>query len=272
MTIVEQSLYQPVPDMDALRDIKAGYQELQVDEDHPLHDEPLVNITDYGIAGQAYYSRNNAATGEPVEGVSENVYVRRTVAEKLHRINSGLQDSVMKKFFDGEVELYVEEGLRSVALQTKLYEQVFPDLIRAQQGDVDDDELERLRSRLIAKPSANSPHAASAFDLTLRYRQESRRYVPGADVQLGQVDGDTSDVVYPDYYEKNPPKNAIELLARTNRRAFYAVMTGEAFGEPTGFVNNPTEWWHWGFGDKLSARIAGQDMAFYSGIDSVHNA
>jgi len=47
-------------------------------------------------------------------------------------------------------------------------------------------------------------------------------------------------------------------------------MTGAAFGIETGFQNNPTEWWHWGRGDQLSVRLAGQDTAVYSLAEQTH--
>jgi len=83
-------------------------------------------------------------------------------------------------------------------------------------------------------------------------------------VEMGRTDGDTSKRANPDYYEMHSPHTPQEVLALRNRRAFYAIMTGAAFAIDTGFQNNPTEWWHWGRGDQLSARMAGQVTAVYS--------
>ncbi len=41
-------------------------------------------------------------------------------------------------------------------------------------------------------------------------------------------------------------------------------MTGKAFGVDTGLVCNPTEWWHWGSGDQLAAKVRGDNEAYYS--------
>ena len=45
--------------------------------------------------------------------------------------------------------------------------------------------------------------------------------------------------------------------ARTNRRLLYWVMT------EAGFANNPTEWWHYSWGDQLWARLMGRPHAHY---------
>lgn len=198
--------------------------------------------------------------------------LRKTLAEKLGYINERLKDPAITDFFSGQVELYVEDALRPYKLQKKLYEEVFPALIKKQNPGISDEELESRLQELIAKPSKDedrpSPHATGgAVDVILRYRQNTLDYVQGSEVPVGHVDGDTSRRVYPDYFEHGPPRSKKEIVAQRNRRAFYAIMTGEAFGIDTQLQVNPTEWWHWSYGDQMWAKLSDQPTALYGQAD-----
>lgn len=265
----ENNLLIPVPLMEELRQRKQGYNSLPIDTAHPLYGEPVVELSDYGIAGQAYYSRPNAATGVAVDGVDPELYLRKSVAETLAKINASLANPAITEFFGSEIELWVEDALRPVALQKRLYEEVFPKLIHGQNYGISEQAMQKRRGQLIALPSYDprrpSPHATGgAVDLSLRYKQASLGYVAGVTVELGHTDGDTSERANPDYYEQHQPQTETAQVAQRNRRALYAIMTGAALGFETALINNPTEWWHWGRGDQLSAQVEGQASAYYS--------
>ena len=49
--------------------------------------------------------------------------------------------------------------------------------------------------------------------------------------------------------------------AQANRRLLYWVMTEAEF------ANNPTEWWHYSWGDQMWAKLAGQSAAHYGGCN-----
>jgi len=267
--LLEEALLQPVPIMNGLRELKIGYNKLPINTTHPNFNEPLVDIADYGLAGQAYYSRPNAATEQPVPGVPTNMYLRQSVAETLARINTALRNSVFDNFFGGEVELYVEDALRPVSLQTQLHDELIPALLRKNHPDMSDDEVTERVKNLIAVPSSDpkkpSPHATGgAFDIILRYKQGTSHYVSGSQVPMGHIDADTSDRILPDYFELHEPQTDEDKIAQRNRRVYYAIMTGKVFGVDTGLVCNPTEWWHWGTGDQLAAKVRGDDSAYYS--------
>lgn len=267
--VIEEALLQPVPDMDELRERKKGYNELPIETTHPKFNEPVVDIADYGIAGQGYYSRPNAATGDAVPGAPGSLYLRKSVAETLARINSTLQNPVFSQFFGGEVELYVEDALRPVSLQTRLHDELIPALLRKNHPEISDGDVAERVKDIIAVPSSDptkpSPHATGgALDIILRYKQPSPAYADGSNVPVGHFDGETSARINPDYFEQHEPQTEEEHQAQRNRRAYYAIMTGAAFGVDTGLVNNPTEWWHWGTGDQLSAKVRGDTTAYYS--------
>jgi hypothetical protein len=53
----------------------------------------------------------------------------------------------------------------------------------------------------------------------------------------------------------------ISELAKMHRRVLSVAMTG------AGFVNYPTEWWHWSYGDKYWALLRGESAAIYGSIE-----
>lgn len=268
----EEALYQPVPNMGELRERKKGYNELPIDTTNTLFSELVVNIADYGIAGQAYYSRPNAATEQAVPDAPTTLYLRKSVAETLAKINDSLNNPAITAFFGGEVELYVEDALRPVALQTRLHNELIPALLRKNHPDMSEEAILARRKDIIALPSSDpskpSPHATGgALDVALRFKQPTESFVKGSNLPMGHVDGETGDRINPDYFEQNSPETEADKVAQRNRRAYYAIMTGAAFGVNTGFVNNPTEWWHWGRGDQLSAKVNGDKVAYYSLVE-----
>lgn len=273
--LIEEALLQPVPNMDGLRERKRGFRELPIDRNHPMFNEPVVDIAEYDIAGQAYYSRPNATTGEAIPGVPTNLFLRKSIAKELARINAALHNPVVTDFFGGGVELYIQDALRPVSLQKRLHDEFVPALLRKNHPGMSDEEIAERIKDIIAVPSADpskpSPHATGgAVDVVLRFKQDiSAGYVQGSRVPVGHVDGDTSARIAPDFFEQNEPQSDEDKLARRNRRAFFAIMTGAAFGIDTGLVNNPTEWWHWGLGDQLSEKVRGSKTAYYSLIEAV---
>ena len=263
-----QALNRPVPDQTAAREQKQGFR------DYPLvlrgvhADEPVVDIALYGLAGQNYYSRPNGATNDPVPGVEPAVYLRRSIAEKLAEINRTLQLAPeVAEIFGGEVELYVQDGLRPLALQKQLYQEVFPRLIRAQFPDLTPAQVRKRRDQLIANPKCTPdsppPHATgAAVDVTLRYKRAELGYVSGSSMNMGRSATDVGSVADPDYFEYTPI-SARQLSAQTYRRAYYWILRGAVLGEDTGFVVNPTEWWHWSYGDQLWAKLTEAPAAFF---------
>lgn len=261
-------MLRPIPDFTAVRS-ETGYR------DYPLlpigvhKDEPLVDIADYAIAGQSYYSRRNGATGKPVAGVNPTVLMRKSIAERLSAINYELQRSKeVQELLGGKVELFINEGYRSVELQQKLYDEVFPELIRSEHPKFTTAQVNKMRDERIARPpepgQSPSPHATgAAVDLRLRYQQPELSYVAGTAVDMGKGKR-TSLLTYPDYFEHHKPINKKDKTAQQNRRVFYWVMRGALLGDDSGFVANPVEWWHWSYGDQLWAQLTKAPAAFFS--------
>lgn len=262
-------LLRPVPDYAGARILKQGYRQQRIPLDAISNSEPLVDISLLGLAGQSYYSRPNRV-GDMDSLVSPVVLVRETIAERLAAINYELQTSdEITQFFGGPVELYIEEGLRSRALQKQLYEDVFPRRIREQHPEMSEKEILAQRDELISKPSTNggapSPHATgAAIDLSIRFAQPELGYVAQAGLPLNEKRFHTKQEAYPDYFEHQEALSKEEERLRRNRRAIYWIMRGALLHGNSGFTVNPTEWWHWSYGDQLWAVLTHAPMVLYA--------
>lgn len=260
-------LQQPVPGFSDLRHVKEGYRRYPLLSVGSRNSEPLVAIDEYGLAGQSYYSRPNSATKEPIPEVSGTVYLRRGIVERLARINYVLQcSSEVEHLLGGKVELYIDEGFRSAQLQARLYNEVFPHLLKSQHPDWTRAEVAARVRDLIAEPSrpgSPSPHlTGAAVDLSLRYAQANLQFVPHCRVSM-LYKSNTSNAADPDYFEYSQPRTKYDNEVQRNRRIFYWVMKGALLGDDSGFVVNPTEWWHWSYGDQLWAQLTHAPEAFY---------
>ena len=172
---LKQILTKPIPDQTHSRTVKPGYRGYPLLIVGQRNNEPLVDISTYGIAGQAYYSRPNSATGQPIPGIPPAIHIRQGIAQILSEINYALQQShEVEELLGRKVELYVDEGYRDTGLQTKLYDDVFPRLIREQHPSMSAQQILARRNELSAKPAgprdSPAPHATgAAFDIRLRY-------------------------------------------------------------------------------------------------------
>ncbi|HYH75360.1 MAG TPA: M15 family metallopeptidase [Candidatus Saccharimonadales bacterium] len=271
ITKLTDVLRQPIPIQATARQLKQGYRTYPVLTGTERNAEPLVDIALYGIAGQSYYSRPNRTTGDAVPGIDPVIRVRKSIAERLAAINHALQNSeAVRELFGGPVELYVEEGTRSLALQEQLYNQVFPAFIASSHPKLTPEQVLAERDKLIARPATVSsvpPHATGgAIDIALRHAHPDLCYVPKSLIPMGRKTG-ISTVAQPDYYEQKQTPTHPEERLRRNRRIFYWVMRGALQQDDTGFVCNPDEWWHWSYGDQMWAALTQAPAAFFSEME-----
>lgn len=262
-SLIEKILLRPIPSQQTALVRKQSYRS------HPLllndrSDEPLVDISLYGIAGQSYYSRPNNATGDAVPDIAKPIFVRQSIAERLAAINYSLQiNEVIEQIFGRPVELYIDEGLRPTTEQARLYDDVFPQLIRKLHSSYSPEEVLKRRDELIASPATDdmtpTPHSTgAALDVRLRYADADLGYVPKSLLPMGQG----IDSSAPDYYERQKNLTAAHETIR-NRRVLYWVMRGALLDDDSGFICNPTEWWHWSHGDQLWAALTEAPAAFF---------
>jgi D-alanyl-D-alanine dipeptidase len=177
--------------------------------------------------------------GEPLVQFGD-ARVRAGLAARLHAAEASLPLGI---------RLRVVEGHRSVEAQRAIIASYSTE-IRAARPGVDGDELRRLISRYVA-PLEVAPHVAgAAVDLTLVD-------ACGDELDLGTaIDATPEESDGRCYFAAD----GIGADARAHRELLARVLTAQ------GFVNYPTEWWHWSFGDRYWALVTGAAHAVYGPV------
>lgn len=163
--------------------------------------------------------------------------VRRPVLERLLATQESLPD---------DLRLVLVEGYRPPALQVEYFEEYSAEL-READPSLTDDEVHRLASRYISPPAV-APHCAgAAVDITL--------FTPeGVELDLGTAVNATPEETGGRIYTAHPD---VTGEARLLRATFSKALQG------AGFVNYPTEWWHWSYGDRYWAQATGAAQALF---------
>ncbi len=164
------------------------------------------------------------------------VLVRAEVARRLE-----LADGTLPRGF----RLRVVEGYRSVADQERIIASYSAE-VRREHPSLDEAEVQVLTSRFVS-PLDVAPHVAGA----------------AVDVLLTDELGSALDLGCP--LDATPEQSngacyfdaVVTPEARHHRDVLARAMTG------AGFVNYPTEWWHWSFGDRYWALVSGAPAARY---------
>lgn len=176
-------------------------------------------------------------------------YLRKTVLEKLIHANARLPQGL---------RICIYEGYRSIALQTLLFDTHYRN-IKAQHPNWSLDTVFNETTKLVSPVvnpdgSANiPPHATGA----------------AVDVYLIDDQGHAVDMgIHPkDWMRDKDGKLSktdsadIPALAKKNRAILNQVM------QEAGFINYPTEYWHWSYGDKYWAYLTKEKSAIYGLID-----
>jgi D-alanyl-D-alanine dipeptidase len=167
--------------------------------------------------------------------------VRQDVAARL---------ATAQTLLSGGLRIRVVEGHRSVADQLSIIARYSAEVCAARPG-ISPGDLDRLVSRFVS-PLAVAPHVAgAAVDLTLVDAH-------GDEVDMGTpVDATPEQSAGACYFASTD----ISRFARSHRRLLATVLTW------SGFVNYPTEWWHWSYGDRYWALATGAPAAVYGPVE-----
>ena len=204
------------------------------------HDEELV-----WVVASSRLTVADAIPVPPARGVvppTARVHdlLRRNVAHRLARAAGALPPGV---------RLHLAEGYRPPTVQAALFEAHRRRLVEDLPG-IDVVESHRLASRFVAPPSVAAHPSGAAVDVTLEDR-DGRPLDMGTAIDATPEDSDGA------CYLDAP---GISAVARDNRRLLAASL-GSA-----GFVNYPTEWWHWSYGDRYWAFVTGARAALYAEV------
>jgi len=240
----------PIPSCLEAQARKRGYRtEVTILFDGGLADEPCIEAHALGLAGDNHY---NSAFNPPyharIPGSIGALYVRQSVGERLQAVNSRLAGAGL--------ELYLFDAWRPQAVQRYFHDVWFPEWLRKRQPDLAGpalvDEVEKYWSAPTAGTSSPSPHStAGAVDLTLRFIGTRQPLF------MGGLFDDVTEDAWTDSFERRQRFTMSDDEACANRRLLYWVMS------EAGFANNPTEWWHYSWGDQMWARLTEQPAAHY---------
>jgi zinc D-Ala-D-Ala dipeptidase len=144
------------------------------------------------------------------------------------------------------VRLLVVEGYRPRAVQERYFASSMSRIARANPR-WSEERVHTEAATYVAPPEV-APHVAGgAVDLTLCT-------VDGDELLMGTEVNDTPPEYGPECFTAS---TGIDAVARENRDLLIGVMSG------TGFVNYPSEWWHWSYGDRYWAFVTGAGHARY---------
>ncbi len=239
-----------LPSLDEARARKANYRKYAIDKQNVLFGEATVDVTTLGLVGRNYYNRSdNPPYYTSVPGSLQGLYLRQSVATRLERVNARL--ALMG------LGLFVHDCYRPIEVQRHFHDVWMPGDVREEHPDWTDAQVMEQTERYWAAPSVDdnspAPHATGgATDLTLRF------LASGELLYMGSIFDDVTAVAHTDHFERGENVTGYsDKEARANRRVLYWTMTDE------GFVNNPTEWWHFSWGDQMWAKISGAAAAHY---------
>lgn len=243
----------------------SSYHELPINVSGPLNQEPLVDIADYGIAGEAFYARKdklNAPYFRCICPEDSPLKLRRGTAKKLQEVN--------KRLSPLGLELFVFDAHRPNSCQKALWDYFLASARHILGPGASEDEVRKYANTYCANPTSydvsnpktwSSHVTGGAADLTIR------RKTTGELVFMGSTFDDDSDVSFTRHFEdynksSAKPFSTSDAEARRNRRLLYWVMT------EAGFANLADEWWHFDYGTQLWAQITKPDKdAFYGAIE-----
>lgn len=247
----------PIPDQSFLR-AKRGARAHPLNIESEENKESAINILSHEIAGENYYHQTeNPPYWHSAPGSIPDLYVREGIFNRLQQVNA-----ILNSF---GYELYVFDAYRPVEVQTYFHDVWVPNYLRERNPDWSE---EKILSEVgnywasgypdiaLINPLSPPPHATGGVvDLTLRNIRTKEHLF------MGSYFDDVSPVSFVDHFERAGDARILtmsEELARANRRILYHTMID------VGFVVNPNEWWHFGFGDQLSAFNSGAPHAVYS--------
>ncbi len=244
----------PIPSSAEAQDRKRGYRtDVPIDEANERARETCVEIRAAGLAGENHYSHaNNPPYYEIIPGSIRELFVRTSVGGKLRDVNARLAGSGL--------ELYLFDAWRPQAVQRHFHDVWFPAWLKPRVPHLHGKALVEEVEKYWAAPSdgegSPSPHSTGgAVDLTLRF------IATGQPLFMGGLFDDVTEDAWTDAYELKPIVSMSDDDARGNRRLLYWAMT------EAGFANNPTEWWHYSWGDQMWARLGGHDAAVFGGCN-----
>lgn len=175
---------------------------------------------------------------ENIKGLSFQMsFARETVARMLVEAQKELPN---------DYRLMIKEAYRDIEMQKKIFND-YTSFLKKEFPNLSQEELYKKASAYVAPPEIVPPHSTGgAIDLTLMT-------VDGEEIDMGtKFNADPEESNFSNYTNALVPDEIKE-----RRQILKNAM------ERVGFVNYPTEWWHWSYGDRYWAFMTGKEVALY---------
>lgn len=253
---LEELRGRPIGDQGAAREARKGFRRrIAILRDNALFGEAVVEAREAGLAGENFYAGNrNPPYWHKVDGATDRLWLRRTVAEKLSRVNA--------RAAQAGLELFLFDAWRPRAVQAYFHDVWMPAELQRRDpslsGAALTEEVERYWAAPSEDASSPAPHATgAAVDLTLRWKD-------GGQLWMGSLFDDVTRLAHRDRFEHLEAEtfSFSDQEARANRRLLHWLMVAE------GFAGHPDEWWHFSWGDQMWAALSGATSAHY-GLASI---
>ena len=248
---LEELRSRPIGDLAPARLARKVFRKtVPIRRDNAHYGEALVEARDRGLKGVNFYaSDRNPPYWQRIEGATDRLLLRASVAEKLQTVN--------QRAASAGLELFLSDAWRPRAVQVYFHDVWMPRELMRRDPSLSGARLVEEVERYWAAPSADenspAPHATGgAVDLTLRWKD-------GETLWMGSLFDDVTALAARDRFESLTPDNFSfsDQEARANRRLLHWLMVEE------GFAGHPEEWWHFSWGDQLWAALTGADAAHY---------
>lgn len=248
----------PIPDLNDARMRRVGSRAHPIDLSSPQNKEVAVDARAQGIRGENYYHRkDNPPYWHSAPGAIPELYVRQGVLARLLMVNELLKRE--------GYELFLFDAYRPLEVQNYFHDVWVPKYLREKFPHWSEEKISEEVGNYWAKGAAHineidplspPPHATGAVvDVSIIHARS------GGEVFMGSHFDEVSSISHTDHFERlltERPLSMSEEIALMHRRFLYWSMV------EAGFVGNPNEWWHFGVGDQMSAKIRGEESAVYS--------
>ncbi|MBA2589898.1 MAG: peptidase M15D vanX D-ala-D-ala dipeptidase [Alphaproteobacteria bacterium] len=249
--VLEELRNRPLGDQAGARAARRGFRtRIPITRDNALFGEAVIEAQEAGLKGENFYAGNrNPPYWHRVEGATDKLWLRKTAAEKLARVNGRIAAAGL--------ELFLFDAWRPRAVQAYFHDVWMPRELQRRdpmlKGAALTEEVERYWAAPSDSAESPAPHAtAAAVDLTLRWKD-------GEALWMGSLFDDVTALANRDRFEDLEPQNFSfsDQEARANRRLLHWLMTEEDF------AGHPDEWWHFSWGDQMWAALTGGASAHY---------
>lgn len=211
---------------------------IQVQKNDPKFFEPLARPIKFGILEKSYYLEGNGSgflkesAIENEKHLIEGVYLRKSILRDLKRV-----DQFLLNHSGGKLCLVILSGYRPIELQKACIEGV----CRQERS-----EGAKPVSELFSSPEVYSPHATGgAFDVEI-WSLEHSKILPTKFFDREETRG---SFFLEDFSGLCPE----EEEARKNRRLLFHLLAGPVVLGKNHFIAHPSEYWHFGRNERLSA-------------------